>query len=321
MTDQTYSSSQPLVTVLITSYNHEQYIEAAIDSVLAQTYKHFECIVVDDGSRDSSVARIQRYSQHLRLVQQENGGQASAINAGSRMSTGSLICFMDSDDLWNPRKLELVVQAANNSSARGLILHNLGIVDARGSCDPKPYLPQLWSGHVAHQMWKTGPWWPRPVTSGIAIPKSLFDQIAPIPAELFRISPDAYIATLGAFLGPVTAVQTVLGYWRWHGANATVAGLEERCRRQARFIDGINLGLRERLLIARQIAPEDVWWHQWTRYRHGLPVSPFHLTHLALSNPAERPSARLRSAARIWLSRRILQRQARSNSGMTSFAP
>ena len=149
-------------------------------------------------------------------------------------------------------------------------------------------------------MWRTGPWWPRPTTSGIAVPTWLLDRIAPIPEQYFRISPDAYISVLGTFLGPVRAIPEVLGYWRQHDNNATHATPAGRCERQLLFLHGINLGLRERLSITRQVNPDDVWWHQVTRHESGLPVSPATLSRLALRNPSKSLGGRLTDVVRVW---------------------
>jgi glycosyltransferase involved in cell wall biosynthesis len=304
------TSSQPKVSVLLTSYNHARYIGDAIDSVLAQTYTNLECIVIDDGSRDDSVARIREYGDRIRLLQKKNGGQASAINLGRTTATGSLICFLDSDDVWEPTKVAVVVDEACRASSPGLILHNVGTLDASGVADRRPSVRNMWSGNLERYVWKTGPWWPRPPTCGVSIPARLFDLIAPIPEEHFRISPDAYILTLGAFLGPVIAVPDVLAYWRCHGQNATHASLEERCNRQLRFLAGINLGLRERLSITRQINADDVWWHQLTRYQAGAPVSPTRLSLLALGNRAAPLPRRVADFLVVW--RDAIRRRAAS---------
>ena len=224
--------------------------------------------------------------------------------------TGSLICFLDSDDVWEPTKIAVVVEEARRPASPGLILHNVGMLDASGVRDRRPSVKKMWSGHLERYVWKTGPWWPRPPTCGISMPARLFDRIAPIPEEYFRISPDAYILTLGAFLGPVISVPEVLGYWRWHGENATKATIEERCKRQARFLAGINLGLRERLSITKQINADDVWWHQLTRYQAGAPVSRIRLSRLALGNPAATLPRRVRDVLVVW--RDVRRRRAAS---------
>jgi len=103
----------PLVSVVIPVYNVEQYIQEALDSALKQTYRNIEIIVVDDGSPDNSVAIIQkRYNDpRLRIVRQRNRGLAGARNTGIRHASGQYVAFLDSDDFWQPNKIELHIDA------------------------------------------------------------------------------------------------------------------------------------------------------------------------------------------------------------------
>ncbi len=94
-----------LVSVVIPCYDREKYIEAAIDSVLAQEYHPLEIIIVDDGSRDSSIEIIERFGSAVTLIRQENAGAAAARNTGVRNSLGTFLSFLDSDDLWTDDKL------------------------------------------------------------------------------------------------------------------------------------------------------------------------------------------------------------------------
>jgi len=94
-----------LVSVVIPCYNREKYIEAAIESVLAQAYRPLEIIVVDDGSDDSSIEIIGRFGSTIRLIRQENAGAAAARNSGVRNANGAFLGFLDSDDLWTGDKL------------------------------------------------------------------------------------------------------------------------------------------------------------------------------------------------------------------------
>ena len=95
----------PLVTVIIPTYNRSWILSAAIDSVLTQSYPHFELLVVDDGSTDDTSALLQDYGGRIRILRQPNQGVSAARNLGIAAATGSLIAFLDSDDLWLPAKL------------------------------------------------------------------------------------------------------------------------------------------------------------------------------------------------------------------------
>jgi glycosyltransferase involved in cell wall biosynthesis len=94
---------------VIPAYNVERYVADTIRSVLAQTYRDFEVIVVDDGSSDGTAAVLDSFGDKIHVVQQQNRGVAAARNTGLRHTTGELIAFLDADDLWLPRRLERMV--------------------------------------------------------------------------------------------------------------------------------------------------------------------------------------------------------------------
>ena len=92
-------------SVIIPTFNRAKVISRAIDSVLNQTYKNFELIVVDDGSTDNTQEILKKYDQ-IKIMTQENQGVSSARNSAIQISIGEWICFLDSDDEWLPTKLE-----------------------------------------------------------------------------------------------------------------------------------------------------------------------------------------------------------------------
>lgn len=96
----------PKVSVIIPVFNGTNYLGEAIDSVLSQTYKNYEIIVVDDGSTDETWAVIQSYGSSVRGIHKENGGVASALNYGIRKATGDYIAWLSHDDLFLPEKLQ-----------------------------------------------------------------------------------------------------------------------------------------------------------------------------------------------------------------------
>jgi len=104
-----------LVTVIIPTYNSAKYITEAVDSVLAQTYKNFEIIVVDDGSTDDTDEVLKPYMDKIIYIKKKNGGPASARNRGIESSSGEFIAFLDADDVWLPEKLERQVEFMKNN--------------------------------------------------------------------------------------------------------------------------------------------------------------------------------------------------------------
>ncbi len=105
----------PLVSVIIPTYNRESFIAECVESVLAQTFSDFELIVVDDGSTDRTETVVGRYSDKIRYLRQEQRGPAAARNSGIRDASSEWLSFLDSDDLWLPRKLELQMEYLRNS--------------------------------------------------------------------------------------------------------------------------------------------------------------------------------------------------------------
>jgi len=96
--------------VVIPTYNRFPQVKHAIESVLSQTYRDFELWVVDDGSTDGTGEALRAYGDRITYVWQENNGVSAARNVGLRVSRGKYVAFLDSDDLWMPRKLEIQVR-------------------------------------------------------------------------------------------------------------------------------------------------------------------------------------------------------------------
>src|SRR5450759_1882450 len=94
------------VSVIIPSYNHERYIRQCVDSVLCQSRKDFEVIVVDDGSTDGTPDILRGFGEKITFIRQENRGTQAARNVGIQASTGEFVALLDSDDAWLPEKLQ-----------------------------------------------------------------------------------------------------------------------------------------------------------------------------------------------------------------------
>ena len=96
----------PEVSVIIPTYNSARYLTDAVDSVLVQSFKDYEVLVIDDGSTDDTEAIMRRYGPPVRYIDQENGGVSTARNRGIVESRGRYVAFLDADDTWLPNKLE-----------------------------------------------------------------------------------------------------------------------------------------------------------------------------------------------------------------------
>jgi glycosyltransferase involved in cell wall biosynthesis len=114
------------------AYNAGKFIRAAVESVLAQTYQALELIVVDDGSTDDTAAVVQSFGTAVHYVYQPNQRQAAARNHGIRLAKGDLIAFLDADDVWFPRKLELQTRLFLSSPQLGLVYCSMLAADPSG---------------------------------------------------------------------------------------------------------------------------------------------------------------------------------------------
>lgn len=99
--------SAPKVSVIIPAFNAEKTLRRAIDSAFAQSYSNLEVVVVNDGSRDRTASIVASYGSRIVASDQPNSGAAAARNRGAQLATGEFLAFLDADDLWHPRKLEL----------------------------------------------------------------------------------------------------------------------------------------------------------------------------------------------------------------------
>ncbi len=126
-------SPPPRVSVIIPSYNRAALLVEALESVFSQTWKDFEVIVVDDGSTDDTATRITPWLNRIRFLSQPNRGVAAARNYGIGLATGEFICFLDSDDLWTPVKLEQQVAFAELHGQYALIATEIESFDLSGT--------------------------------------------------------------------------------------------------------------------------------------------------------------------------------------------
>lgn len=132
------------VSVVIPVYNVEKYVAQAIESVLAQTHQDFEVIIVDDESPDRSLEICRRFTDpRIRILQQKNRGLAGARNTGIRHSQGDYIALLDSDDLWQPQKLERQVAHLQRRPEVGVSFCRAAFIDEQGQPSGTYQMPQL----------------------------------------------------------------------------------------------------------------------------------------------------------------------------------
>lgn len=105
----------PKISVIIPTYNRETFVTKAIDSILHQTFKDYEIIVIDDGSTDNTHKVLEPYRADIQYVRQENSGVSAARNKGIRLAKGEWVAFLDSDDEWLPEYLSYQMQGVSRN--------------------------------------------------------------------------------------------------------------------------------------------------------------------------------------------------------------
>jgi len=122
----------PFISVVMPAYNVEPYVAQAIESVLAQTYRNWELVVVDDGSRDGTANVCRSYGDRLLYHWQQNSGVAHARNEGVRLAQGELVAMLDADDYWYPEKLAKQVEALGLHEEADFVCTNYRYLNEEG---------------------------------------------------------------------------------------------------------------------------------------------------------------------------------------------
>ena len=246
----------PVVSVIVTSFNYGAYVEACLASIAAQTYRHFECVVIDDASTDESVEVVERFiasakaNGGFRLVRHsENKGQMAAFQTGLLHTSGSFVVFVDADDLLFPDFIETHVKAHLNSarmaaftnsellqiSADGQVLSGV-----QGICGtPEMRAARSFDAHdwelasrnglglrqAAPSLKYVGPWevgrlgWIWSTTSAAMFRRAVLDAIMSPESRCLRICADRYVFNFSHGLGGSLIISTVHGCYRRHGSN------------------------------------------------------------------------------------------------------
>ena len=210
------SPRAPFVSVIIPVYNCADFLGQAIDSVLSQTFMDLEIIVVDDGSTDRTPEVSAQYSDQITYIRQPNGGNAAARNRGVVEARGRWLCFLDADDLWEPKKLE--------RQLLDLLRHPewmISFVRARkffesGDSEPIPADPaesEMWDKLVFYQPFGSS-------HSGMMLHASCFEQVGGFDDAL-RLSVDWDLFIRLADRYRIRVLPEFLVHHRQHSSNTT----------------------------------------------------------------------------------------------------
>jgi glycosyltransferase involved in cell wall biosynthesis len=249
--------NEPLVSVLIATYNYGRYVGEALDSVLAQTYQRYEVVVCDDGSTDGTREIVEAYTLHeprIKYVYQSNAGVGAALNAAYRESSGEIICLLDADDSFYPRKLELVVRGLAESPDVGLIMHLMMLVDKDGKdLRQSPWLPNFEEGWIAASVVRNGGRFRDMPGGALCFRREVADCVFPIPAGLFRTNADAFVSLTCVLLSRILVIHAPLSTYRIHDSNLTAYRPYNYGAVVTRVISAVNRRMAELGLTARRL--------------------------------------------------------------------
>jgi glycosyltransferase involved in cell wall biosynthesis len=230
------------ISVIITNYNYERYVGGAIDSVLAQTRTADEIIVIDDGSTDRSRERIESYGDRVQAVFQENQGIKAISNSGYRIASGSIVLYLDADDLLYPTALEMVERAYRPGVAK--VQFDLDVIDEFGNSAGRRFCnfsAGMNEDSTAQSFASTGTYlWP--VTSGNAYAREFLTKVMPFtPPE----SHDGVLNTIAPLYGQVVTITRPLGQYRIHSRNISRSNETGRSANIPHFARRIGIRKRE----------------------------------------------------------------------------
>src|SRR5690606_23818597 len=136
-------SISPLVSVVFTSYNHAEYLQQALDSILSQSFQNFELIVVDDCSTDGSAEILKSYSEipciKLHLLEKNTGSYVHASEFGARKAVGKYLLFAQCDDFAETNQLERLIHPIEIYNNVGVVFSRSKLVDKNGSFISEDY--------------------------------------------------------------------------------------------------------------------------------------------------------------------------------------
>jgi glycosyltransferase involved in cell wall biosynthesis len=153
-------TDQPIISIIMPCYNAALHLPQSVGSVLAQTFTHWELIAIDDGSKDGTLAWLNRqHDARIRTISQTNQGVSAARNAGLGMAHGKYVAFLDADDAWAPtflKKLLATLEAQPEAVLAYCGWQNVGLPGPRG----EPFIPPDYETPSKHETLFAGCRWP-----------------------------------------------------------------------------------------------------------------------------------------------------------------
>jgi len=207
--------SVKLVSVVVPVYNGQKYIRDTLDSILSQTYKNIECIVVDDGSTDRTADICKEFSDRVVILSKANGGQATALNYGWQRASGDYFCYLSADDLLHKNAIETLLVEAEKESGEVVVYPRYNLVDSDGN-KLKDFQIRFFDNKNMFEKFYC------PIGPGAIFSRSLFDSLGGWRTDLRQIPDFEYwlrLASSARFLFR----DEVLASFRVHSASQTHA--------------------------------------------------------------------------------------------------
>lgn len=200
----------PRVSVILPVFNAVRTVAEAIESIDSQTFRDFEIVAVDDGSRDDSLQALALYAGRVRILRQENRGPSAARNHGVRESSGELLAFLDADDRWRPEMLATTVAVLDANLAAVMAYCDVAVIDSEG----RPLMTGLASDpgspSVADMLDRLWPIMP----SGVLIRRSALAAAGGWPERLTSFE-DVYLWLALREQGEFVHINEALAEWRF----------------------------------------------------------------------------------------------------------
>ncbi|HEY8353177.1 MAG TPA: glycosyltransferase family A protein [Sphingomonadales bacterium] len=208
----------PAISVVIPAYNAERTVAETLDSVLAQSMQDFEIIVVNDGSRDATGAILDFYAERhpgkVRVIHQENTGQARARNNGIAAARGRYIAFNDADDIWAPEKLERQLRFLEDNPEYGLCYTEGMTIDEKGRKKEPFGATREFTGRCFETLITRN----NIIGSSVMVRRAVLDDVGVFNPEL-RACENWELWTRIARKYPIACIDEKLSFYRQHGGN------------------------------------------------------------------------------------------------------
>jgi len=273
---------QPLVSIVVPTYNRAALLGETLDSLLAQEYPRVELIVVDDGSTDATAEVIARYAarapERFRAVRQENGGQSAAVNHGFALARGEFVMMISSDDPQPPGLVAPLVAALLDAPDVVLVYPDWEMIDDEGR-----YLQSLETRD--YDFAEMVRWHECVLGPGAMVRRSRLDEIGGWNIRL-RYAPDYEWYLRAGLVGPFKRVPLPLARWRAHAGSITTGRRGEAMAREM-------LAVTEEF-FARPDLPEEIRAVRLEAFRNAYVLGA-----LTLSDQLEGPGARFSIVDRI----------------------